>query len=127
MTWRAIRVAGALLALALMGGEAWRSWGADRPFVFVVDDFVFGLPLLAAALVARRPTARARALLAAGWAGNVGMLYGSFFKKVVDPAATDAGNWNADVLTGLVGLAFLVSVLGVAGTLLHPAARGERA
>ena len=36
MTWQAVRVCGVLLALALMGGEAWRSWGAERPVVFVV-------------------------------------------------------------------------------------------
>ena len=124
MTWHAIRVCGVLLALALMGGEVWRSWGADRPFVFVVDDFVFGVPLLIAALLAKRPTARARPLLSAAWAGNVGMLYGSFFTKVVDPVATNAGNWDADVLTWLIGLAFMISVLGVIGTLVHPRAPG---
>ena len=122
MTWGLLRLAGILLALALMIGEVWRSWGAERPFVFVVDDFVFGVPLLIAALLAKRPTARGKPFLAAAWAGNVGMLYGSFFTKVVDPAATNAGNWNADVLTWLIGLAFGVSLLGVLGTLIHPRA-----
>ena len=119
MSWRLVRAAGVLLALSLMLGELWRSWGAGRPLVFVLDDFVFGLPLLVAAILGATTPWR-RAFLAAAWGGNVGMLYGSFFTKVVEPGTVTAGNWNQAVLTGLIGVAFVVAIAGLAATLALP-------
>ena len=117
MTLAALRIVGTGLALCLMLGEVWRSWGVGRPLVFVLDDFVFGIPLLVGAVTARYARPRTVTLLAVGYAGCAGMLYGSFFTKVVEPETTVAGNWNADVLTVLIGLAFVVSVVGAIATL----------
>lgn len=115
-----LRIVAVLLALSLMIGECWRSWGADRPVVFVLDDQLMGGFLLAAAWAVRSETGLSRAAFSAAWGVVVGMLYGSFFGKVFDPARSDSGNWDFGVLTALIGLAFAVSLLGLAFSLLLP-------
>ena len=115
---RALRLLGLLLALGLMGGEFWRSWGAGRPLPFVLDDFVFGGLLLAGVVAARPGSARGLRLLAAGFAGCAGMTYGSFFDKLMRPETMETGNWDGGVLTALVGLTFALGVAGTAGALV---------
>lgn len=110
------------LGSGLMLGEAWRSWGAGRHWLFVVDDFVIGIPLVVTAALVGRPTLARRCAFSAAYAGAAGMLYGSFFGKLVEPAATNTGNWSLGWLTLLVGLAFAGSLAGLVGSIL---ARGE--
>ena len=116
-----LRMIAVLLALGLMIGEAWRSWGADRPFIFVIDDFFLGIALLYGAWVMKMDSIRNRAIFAGAWAFNVGMLYGSFFGKIVDPSSSNPGNWDMGILTGLIGLAFATSVAGLVATIVLPA------
>lgn len=120
MMLRGLRLLGLLLALGLMGGELWRSWGAGRPLPFVLDDMVFGGLLLAGVAAARSASLAGQRLLAAGFAGCAGMTYGSFFDKLVRPEAMETGNWDGGVLTVLVGLAFALSVIGTVGALALP-------
>ncbi len=101
-----------------MIGELWRSWGADRPLPFVLDDMAIGCFLLVSALWVGVPTTRRRALFAAAWGFAAGMIYPSFFSKLIGPDDMQAGNWNPDVLTVLVGLAFLISLTGLTASLL---------
>lgn len=117
---RMLRLIATTGALALMIGEVWRSWGAGRPFLFVIDDFLAGGLLLAGAWAMRRDTLRNRALFAAGWGVTAGMLYGSFFGKIVDPASANAGNFDLQVLTVLLGLAFAISVIGMFAAISLP-------
>ena len=117
---RLLRIAAVILAIGLMGGEAWRSWGAGRPFLFVADDFIMGALLIAGALAVVKDTFARRAFFAAAWGYAAGQLYTSFFSKVVQPEETNAGNWSLDVLTWLVGLAFVVSVAGMIASFLLP-------
>ena len=98
-----LRIIAVIHALSLMGGEAFRSWGADRPIAFVVDDFWVASLLLLGAYLVRSPSPQRRALFAAGWGANAGMLYGSFFAKLTAPEETNPGNFDIDVLTYLVG------------------------
>jgi hypothetical protein len=110
---KALRIVAILLALSLMLGECWRSWGVGRPVMFVLDDQLMGGFLSAAAWAVRRETLRTRAAFSAAWGVLAGMLYGSFFGKVFEPAKAQAGNWDLGVLTILLGIAFLVSLVGL--------------
>ena len=113
-----LRILGAGLALSLMIGELIRSWGVGRPIMFVLDDFFMGGLLLAGAILMASPTRIRWAIFVAGWASCAGMLYGSFFGKVFAPATSNAGNFELGVLTALIGLAFVVSLLGLAGSIM---------
>lgn len=109
----ALRIVAVLHALSLMIGECWRSWGVGRPVMFVLDDMLMGGFLLAAAWAVGRETIRTRAAFAGAWGVVTGMLYGSFFGKVFEPARAQAGNWDLGVLTALLGVAFAVSLAGL--------------
>ena len=107
---RSIAVAG---ALALMIGELWRSWGVGRHLLFIMDDMLAGGFMLAAAWAMRNDTRRNRAAFAASWGVAAGMLYGSFFGKLIDPASSNAGNWDMGVLIALLGVAFAIALAGL--------------
>lgn len=84
-----------------------------RPIMFVLDDQLMGGFLIATAWVVRHESVRTRAAFSAAWGVVAGMLYGSFFGKVFEPASAQAGNWDLGVLTVLLGIAFLVSLVGL--------------
>ncbi|MEL7032847.1 MAG: hypothetical protein AAGL97_12175 [Pseudomonadota bacterium] len=115
-----LRIWAVLLALSLMIGELWRSWGAGREFVFVIDDQIMGAMLIVSAYLLKEQTVRRRAFFSAAWAFNVGMLYGSFFNKIISPENTNAGNWNFGILTALIGVAFLSAIIGMIASILLP-------
>jgi vacuolar-type H+-ATPase subunit I/STV1 len=115
-----LRIIAVIHGLSLIGGETWRSWGAGRPLVFVVDDYLIGGFVIFGAWLMRVDSLRNRAVFAAAWGANAGMLYGSFFGKLVEPETTNAGNWSIGVLTWLVGLAFAVSVVAMVAAILLP-------
>ncbi len=112
---RLISIFGALL---LMSGEAYRSWGVGRPWPFVMDDMLAGGLMLWAAWLTRRPSLAGRRFLSAAWGVAAGMLYGSFFSKLVDPAGSTPGNFSIGFLTAIVGFAFVVSVAGLVASIL---------
>jgi hypothetical protein len=120
---RIIAVAG---ALALMIGEAYRSWGAGRPVAFWMDDMLAGVLLIGAAVALRRETMARRALFSGAWGVSVGMLYGSFFGKVFAPQDTTPGNFGIGVLTVLVGVAFAIAIIGFIWSLMAPYGVGRR-
>ena len=116
-----LRVIAVIHGLSLIAGETWRSWGAGRHWLFVVDDYwIAGLLLLGAWLV-KADDVKTRALFAAGWGANAGMLYGSFSGKLIEPTLSHSGNFGIGILTWLVGLAFTTSVLGMIASILLPA------
>jgi hypothetical protein len=121
MRW--LRTAAVAGALALMIGELWRSWGAGRHPLMILDDQLAGGFMLAAAWAMRADTVRNRAAFAASWGVAVGMLYGSFFGKLIDPARSNAGNWNMGVLTALVGVAFVYALVGLWLSIVLPPTR----
>nr|WP_070961118.1 hypothetical protein [Hyphomonas sp. Mor2] len=115
-----LRIWAVLLALSLMIGELWRSWGAGREFVFVIDDQIMGALLIWSAYLLKQETLRRRAFFSAAWAFNVGMLYGSFFGKIVSPENAQAGNWDVGILTALIGLTFVSAIIGMIASILLP-------
>lgn len=116
-TLRILAIVGALL---LMGGEAYRSWGAGRPIAFWMDDMLAGAMMIAAAIAVRRPTRATRSFFSASWGVAVGMLYGSFFGKLFDPASTNPGNFSFGILTALIGLAFAIAIAGLVASIVLP-------
>lgn len=120
-TMRGLRGLAVVMALSLMLGELWRSWGAGRHPLVVLDDQLMGGFLLAAAWAMRVDSRRNRAAFAAAWGVVAGMLYGSFFGKLVDPASSNAGNWNMGVLTALLGVAFATALVGLWLSITLPA------
>ena len=111
------RVWAIVLGSSLMIGESIRSWGAGRHWLFVVDDFFIGAPLVVTAILVATPTVARRCAFSASFAAAAGMLYGSFFGKLVDPASTNAGNMSLGLLTCLIGAAFFAALIGLAGSI----------
>ena len=122
-----LRIISTIGALLLMIGEAYRSWGIGRPWPFVMDDMFAGAMMLWAVYMTRRPSVVGRRFLSAAWGVAAGMLYGSFFGKLIDPASSTPGNFSIGVLTALLGFAFAVSIAGLIASLFLPDDDGTRA
>lgn len=118
---RALRVIAIVGALALMLGEAYRSWGMGRPVAFWMDDMLAGGLLIVSAMLVAVPTVARRTFFTGSWGIAVGMLYGSFFGKVFAPQDSDPGNFDLGLLTALIGSAFAVAVGGMIASILLPA------
>lgn len=118
MTLRVLRTIAVIGALMLMLGEAYRSWGAGRPAAFWMDDMLAGALMIWAAWAVRTGSAASHAFFAGSWGIAVGMLYGSFFGKVFDPANANPGNFSLGLLTLLVGVAFVIAIGGLLASIL---------
>jgi hypothetical protein len=118
-----LRVASILLALSLMLGEAYRTWGAGRPIAFWMDDMLVGAMLILSAIAVAKETPATRSFFSASWGVATGMLYVSFFGKVFDPANGNPGNFDLGLLTALIGAAFAVSILGLILSIRLPLAQ----
>ncbi|MFL6765920.1 MAG: hypothetical protein ACJ8FO_12070 [Sphingomicrobium sp.] len=117
---RALRLLTVLLALLLMIGEIWRSWGT-RPVTAVLDDLIAGVLMIAAAWAVGAETLRTRTAFSATWGLVAGGLFGSFYSKLAAPNRVDAGNWSPNVLIWTLGAAFLVSLACLVLSILLPA------
>lgn len=107
------RIWAALLGSSLMIGETIRSWGQGRNLLFVLDDFFIGVPLVVTAILMANPTPARSCAFSASYAAAAGMLYGSFFGKLVDPSNPASSNIGIGLLTGLIGLAFTSALIGL--------------
>ena len=111
------RVWAALLGASSMIGETIRSWGQGRNLLFVLDDFLVGVPLVVTAILMSQPSVARRCAFSASFAASAGMLYGSFFGKLVDPSGPASSNIEVGLLTALIGFAFASSLLGLIASL----------
>lgn len=113
--WRCLAI---FLGLLLMGGELFRSWGMGRPLVFVLDDFFIGIPLVVTALLMAKDTIARRAAFAGAWGATAGMLYPSFFGKLIAPTPEGVATTNIpfDLLTVIIGVIFALSLAGLAAS-----------
>jgi len=108
------RIMAALLGSTLMIGELIRSWGQGRPLVFVLDDFCIGIPLVVTALLMAKDTKPRRAAFAGAWGATAGMLYPSFFGKLIEQDAVAAAtNIPFHTLTVILGVLFALSIGGL--------------
>ena len=119
------RIWAAILGASLMIGETIRSWGQGRNLLFVFDDFLIGIPLVVTAILMGNPTPARRCAFAAAFAATAGMLYGSFFGKLIDLSDPAESNIEIRLLTGLIGLAFVSSLLGLIASIRMAARSGE--
>lgn len=115
--WRYLAV---FLGLLLMGGELYRSWGMGRPLVFVLDDFCIGIPLVATGLLMAKDTFARRAAFAGAWGATAGMLYPSFFGKLIAPTQEGVATTNIpfDLLTAIIGVIFALSLAGLVASVV---------
>lgn len=109
-----------LIAVIVIIGELYRSWGVGRPIMFVLDDVLMGTYLIISSLIFTKDTPTRRAFFASGWGMGAGLGYVSFFSKVENPEKTNFGNFEPSTLTSLVGIAFAVSIIGLATAILLP-------
>jgi len=112
-----LRIMAALLGSSLMFGELLRSWGQDRNILFVVDDFLIGLFLIVMAILTRKTSTLKLSGLTGAFALSAGVLYGSFFGKLVNPSQAMSSNLDNEILTTLVGIAFVLSLIGLVSSL----------
>ncbi|PKQ05262.1 MAG: hypothetical protein CVT72_10120 [Alphaproteobacteria bacterium HGW-Alphaproteobacteria-11] len=115
--WRYLAI---FLGLLLMGGELFRSWGMGRPLMFVLDDFFIGIPLVVTALLMAKDNFARRAAFAGAWGATAGMLYPSFFGKLIAPTAEAAATTNIpfDFLTVIIGVIFALSLAGLVASVV---------
>lgn len=106
--WAVLQGAGLII------GESIRSWGQGRHPLFVLDDFFIGVPLLLTAWLVGSPTPMRKAAFSAAFAASAGMLYGSFFGKLLEPAGDHSSSFDVGFLTFLVGVAFVSSLVSLA-------------
>jgi hypothetical protein len=119
---RLLRGLAIALGSLLVLGETLRSWGQGRPLPFIVDDYLIGGLLVAAALWFRPDDLRRRAAFAAGWAAASGGLYGSFFGKLIAAPGSDFdSNIPGALLTALIGSAYATSIFGTIATIVMKA------
>jgi hypothetical protein len=111
------RIWAALHGSSLMIGETIRSWGQERNLLFVFDDFFIGVPLVVTAYLMGKPTMARRCAFSASFAASAGMLYGSFFGKLVDLSNPASSNIEIRLLTALIGVAFLSALMGLVASI----------
>ncbi|MGH6615347.1 hypothetical protein [Sphingomonas sp.] len=117
---KALRIIAIIGAVLIMVGEAYRTWGTGRPVPAWMDDMLLGTMMIAAAIAVGRPTVATRSFFSAAWGVAVGMAYGSFFGKLLDPANSHPGNLPLGFLTWAIGFAFIVSIGGLIASILLP-------
>jgi hypothetical protein len=102
-----------VLGILLPLGETVRRWGHWDTWIFWIDDFIIGALLLFGAWAVRRRKEHGLRILAAGWGVAFGMLYPSFFNHLEQMSKPDVGRFPHRVLTGMIGVAFLGSIVGL--------------
>ena len=106
------------LGLVVIGGELLRSWGERNP-AWWLDDILVGAALIATAILVRRATPARRALFTGAWGFSIGVIYISFFDKVLGPALMGPGA-EFNRLNAFVGFTLACAIAGFVGSLRLP-------
>ncbi|HYD89209.1 MAG TPA: hypothetical protein VEA80_17150 [Vitreimonas sp.] len=115
---KALRALAIVLGVVIIGGELFRSWG-ERAWAWWIDDILVGLALIATGALLTNETFARRALFAGAWGFSVGVIYISFFDKVVGPVLMGPGA-AFNRLNVFVGLTLLVAIAGFVGSVTLP-------
>lgn len=113
-----LRIATVAFALIIMGGEVLRSWG-ERSVIFWIDDFMVGIALIVGAVLVAKPTSARRAFFSGAWGFSVGVIYISFFDKVIGAQFAGPGA-EFNRLNVFVTISLLLAVAGFVGSLVVP-------
>jgi len=113
-----LRWAAIAFGMLVIGGEIFRSWG-ERDLIMWLDDFMVGAALIAAAIAVRAETARRRAIFSAAWGFALGIIYISFFDKVVLAEAIGPGV-EINRLNIFVTFEVVLAAAGLAASLFLP-------
>jgi hypothetical protein len=113
-----LRIAAILFGLLVIAGEIFRSWG-ERSIIWWLDDFMVGAALIVTAIFLSPETPQRRALFAAAWAFAVGIIYISFFDKIVLAEMVGPGvEWHR--LNVFVTISLVLAVAGLVASLVLP-------
>ena len=115
-----LRLLALFLGAALIFVEVWRSLGTDRPMTDWMDEQLVGIMLIASGLMMGKDTTRRRAFFATSWGLAAGVLYQNLFGKIADPTGIMAGNFTPGQIFIFVTIAFVASVVGLVGSIMHP-------
>jgi hypothetical protein len=115
-----LRIYTVLVALVLMIGEGYRSWGAGRPVITWLDDMVLGSLMIAAAWAVGRETPPRRAFLTGVWGIAIGAVFLSLLSKIVAPSSTITGNLQLSELVAALAIILVGAVLGFVASLAIP-------
>jgi hypothetical protein len=113
---RRIAYVGAVLPV-IETWRRWHEWGQLAKLPSILDDFVVGIALLAAALVARRDPPVGRVYLAAAWGIACGMIYYSFFGQLVRLGEPDPSGVSSVAVVAVKGVLFALGIAGLVGAL----------
>jgi hypothetical protein len=114
-----MRAAAVVFAVIVMAGELYRSWG-ERDMIFWLDDFLVSAGLIAAAWLLGKDTQRRRALFVGAWGFAAGVIYISFFDKVIGAAVVGPGA-DFSPLNIFVSLSLAAAIAGfIASVRLQP-------
>lgn len=101
-----------ILGIGLIIGETIRSFGQQRNWFFIIDDFIFGFLLIFGGILVLKKKRLSLLILISGWSASLGMTYGSFFSKLNEKNNLKS-NIDDSFLIFLVGLAFVTSIFGL--------------
>jgi hypothetical protein len=104
---------GIFLAVA----EAVRNWGNWQWWPFWLVDYIAVVLLLAGAFLTLRRRAGAAALLSGAWGFTTAMFYASFWSHIEHIQEAAEGNIDQGPLTSIIGLLWLITIIGFATSL----------
>jgi hypothetical protein len=122
---RVLQITTYALAVSVVVGETIRSWGVERPFLTVADDWVGAALLAWGAWLTMRPGERPRRIVIAIWGVICGASLSNFAIKLLMPDRMTPGNLPPDVLQALVGAAFVTSLIALVASVTLPLPRAR--
>jgi hypothetical protein len=115
-----LRIVTVLFALALMGGEAYRSWGVERAPLLWIDEMLIGAALITAAVLVGRDSFHRRAFFTAAWGVVLGALYISAFTTWFDAVTVELGGFTLLQMQVLISIACGVAALCLIASIVLP-------
>ena len=111
-------ILGIVFGLSLIIDETIRRFNDWGHWSRWMDDYAFGMILIVSAALTLKNKRFGPKLLIGAWGLCVGLLYGSFFSKVVSQQNILQSNIEYNLLVNLIGIVFGISLIGFVWVLL---------